>query len=138
MMDAHEPTPRIGEAYPINTVVGVVDDAQSADATVMALEQMLGFGDVVEVVGSTKAVEQLAQYQRKHPWKARVNRLVKYIGNESEIFERYRQVLNQGDFIVIVPVADETEAGTVANTMQQQGSHYINYFGPKKVTTLVQ
>lgn len=137
MTDSNHGTPaRIHEEYPTNTVIGVVEDATAADAIVSKLEDMPLNEDSIKILCDKVAAEQIEDYRNEHPVKARIDHVMTFMSNESELIDQYNQRLTNGELIVSAEVEDEEQAHEVAGIMRHYGGHYINYFGTQVITTL--
>jgi hypothetical protein len=137
MTNSNYETPaRISEEYPTNPVFGVVDDDKAADALVKKLSELPIKQESIDVLRNEEAAEQIEQYRVEHPVKARLDHVMTFMSNESELIDQYNQRLNDGELIVSAEVADEAQAHEVADVMRQHGGHYINYFGTQVITTL--
>jgi len=132
----HETPARINEEYPTNTVIGVVEDAQAAETIVSKLEELPLNEDSIDVLCNEAAAEQIAEYRKEHPIKARVDHVMTFMSNESELIDQYNQRFADGELIVSAEVESEAQAHDVADVMRQHGGHYINYFGTQVITTL--
>lgn len=132
----YETPARINEEYPTNTVIGVVDDSKAAEALVAQLAKLPINEESIDVLGNEAAAEQIEEYRKEHPVKARIDHVMTFMSNESELIDQYNQRLNDGELIVSAEVADEEQAHKVADVMRQHGGHYINYFGTQVITTL--
>lgn len=132
----NETPARINEEYPTNRVVGVVENAKAAEAIVSKLAEMPLDEDSIDLLCNEAAAEQIAEYQEEHPWKAKVNHIMTFMSNESELIDQYNQMLERGELIVSAEVEDEEQAKDVADAIHQHGGHYINYFGTQVITTL--
>jgi hypothetical protein len=132
----HETPARLHEEYPTNTVIGVVEDAKAAEAIASKLEDMPLNEDSINILCDEAAAEQIEEYRNEHPIKARIDHVMTFMSNESELIDQYNQRLNNGELIVSAAVEDEEQAHEVADVMRQHGGHYINYFGTQVITTL--
>jgi hypothetical protein len=132
----HETPTRLHEEYPTNTVIGVVEDAKAAEAIASKLEDMPLNEDSINILCDEAAAEQIEEYRNEHPIKARIDHVMTFMSNESELIDQYNQRLNNGELIVSAEVEDEEQAHEVADVMRQHGGHYINYFGTQVITTL--
>jgi hypothetical protein len=132
----HETPARLHEEYPTNTVIGVVEDAKAAEAIASKLEDMPLNEDSINILCDEAAAEQIEEYRNEHPIKARIDHVMTFMSNESELIDQYNQRLNNGELIVSAEVEDEEQAHEVADVMRQHGGHYINYFGTQVITTL--
>ncbi len=132
----YETPAQINEEYPTNTVFGVVDDAETAEAIVSKLEEMPLNQDSINILCDEVVTEQIEEYRKEHPIKARIDHVMTFMSNESELVDRYNQQLNNGNVIVSTQVTDEEQAHEVADLMREHGATYINYFGTQVITTL--
>ena len=143
MSDPNNSFPEIGsssgvdEGYPTNTVIGVINDPQATHVAVTALSEMPIVEDTIDVVCTESVVEQLNAYRADRPWKARVAHFLMGMSDELELQEKYGRWLDEGSFIIRVPIPDQEQAETVATVMREQGGHFIHYYGPSTITTLV-
>lgn len=137
MNETHGRSTGFGEGYPSHQVIGVIDNVEATQAAIDAVTRMSIADELIDIVCDTVREEQLAEYQAEHPWRARVNHILTSISNESELLEQYNEMLSRGRLIVRVKVDNEKQAEAVADAMQKQGGHFINYFGPQVITTLV-
>jgi hypothetical protein len=137
MTDSNYETPaRLSDEYPTNTVIGVVEDAETAEKLVAKLGELPLDEESIDVLGQDTAAEQIEEYRKEHPVKARIDHVMTFMSNESELIDQYNQRLNNGELIVSAEVVDEEQAHKVADVMRQHGAHYINYFGTQVITTL--
>jgi len=137
MINSNDETPaRITEEYPTNTVIGVVVDAKAAEAIVSKLAEMPMSEESIDILGDEAAAEQIEEYRQEHPIKARIDHVMTFMSNESELIDQYNQRLADGELIVMAEVKDGEQAHDVAGVMRRYGGHYINYFGTQVITTL--
>lgn len=130
--DSSEMTP----SYPENSVIGVFEDPDTTSAVVDALADRPETAGTIDVISDTVAEERITALRDENPLKARIIRFLLVASNEAEILDRYKRSIDEGRYVVRVPI-QEGQENAVAEVMQRHGGHFVNYFGRLAITTLV-
>ncbi len=114
--------------FPYNTVVGVIDDAESLEMAVQTLAAA-GFAESsVQVLSGERGVERIDARGERKGILARIFRLVDALGSEREHTERHVEELRAGHFLVLVQTTDDAGKARARDALTAQGGHYINYY----------
>jgi hypothetical protein len=123
--------------YPLNKVVAVADQPSAVEAVVNGLADIGVDNDSIEVVCEAEARRHLEEFRARHPIKSRLIRVAQSLSDERALVDRYGQWLESGKFLVVAPAADSARAEEVGEAMRENGGHFVNYFGPLTITTIV-
>jgi hypothetical protein len=137
MSDQHDLTTDFEPEYPTNTVIGVFEEPLGARQAVSALEDVSIDSESVDIVCNQIAEDRLEEVEEESMLKAKIVQFLFAAGEESEELNEYDRLLDEGRYLVRVPVEEDEQAKTVAEILQRHGGHYINYFSKFTVTKMV-
>jgi hypothetical protein len=123
--------------YPTNMLVGVIDEADAAQAALHELTERGFNADEIRVLCGPEGAKQLDVSGREHGILGRLSRLILNVADaESESIRRHEQELEAGHFLVAIPAAEPAARERAREILLEHGGHYINFFGAWIVETL--
>lgn len=136
MADHVNPSSEPPTAYPVHRVLGIADQPATVETVVDGLADAGVPPQEVEVVCGGQAKHQLDEFRSEHGLKSRLIRIAQSISDERVIADRYEDALRDDRFLVVVPAADAKQAQELGEIMKEQGSRFVNYYGPNTITTI--
>jgi hypothetical protein len=116
--------------YTHDRVVGVVDSAREASATIAALSDAGFPDDEVEILYGLQGEESVDPDGEDHGLKGKVIRVgEKIMGPEPKHAERHSEELRAGHYLVSVHAPDKDDRERVQRILEDHGGHFINHYG---------
>lgn len=123
-------------AFPNGTVVGIVDDPESAAA---ALDGLIAAGvpeEEITVLYGDAGADRLDASGQRHGLLGKVRRLVQNYGDQDlPHVRRQAAELRRGNFVISAPAGDD-DRDFVADILTTHGGHFVNHYGSWTVTRL--
>jgi hypothetical protein len=135
MSEEHNIEPQFEPEYPLNTVVAVFEEPEKAKEAVSSLDELSIDLDSVEVICNELAEKKFEELEEESTLKSRIAEFLYKAGQEKEQLQRYDRYLNEGKYVVQVPV-DDDKAEQVAQTLKSHGGFYIHHFSDYTVTQM--
>lgn len=123
--------------YPTDMLLGVIDDADAAQAALQELTERGFNADEIRVLCGPAGARQLDVSGKEHGILGRLSRLLLNVADtESESIRRHEQELEAGHFLVALPAAEPAARERAREVLLKHGGHYINFYGAWTVETL--
>lgn len=123
-------------AFPDDTLVGIVDDPDAAEAAVADLIQTGVPEDEINVLCGDQGARRLDPSGKRHGTLGRLRRIIQTFGDqEKEVVKKQADELRAGNFLISAP-ADDDERDRVAAVLTRHGGRFINHYGKWTVTRL--
>lgn len=118
-------------SFPDDTVVGILDDPDSASSAVGALLEG-GVPDTeIKVLCCDSGARRLDPTGERHGVLGRLQRLVQHFGDkEVPYLHTQAEALEAGKFLVAAPAETDEESRRVADILSSHGAHFINRYTP--------
>jgi hypothetical protein len=116
-------------SFPDDTVVGIMDDPEGANA---AVEVLLATGvteDGIQVMCCDAGARRLDPTGERHGLLGQLHRIVQLFGDQEVAHvKRQAAALEAGKFLIAASAGTEEEAEKVADTLKSNGGHFINWY----------
>lgn len=123
-------------SFPDDTVVGIVNDPDDAEAAVGALVANGVPEDQISVLCCQSGARRLDPSGERHGLLGRLQRIVQHFGDqEAEHLRIQTRELEAGHFLIAVPAVEE-ERDRISGILAAHGGHFVNHYGTWTVTRL--
>jgi hypothetical protein len=131
-MDEHQYDPASDSlSFPDDTVVGILDDPDSASAAVDALLDGGIPDQEIQVLCCDSGARRLDPSGERHGVLGQLQRLVQHFGDqEIPHLQKQAEALEAGKFLVAAPAETDEESRRVAGILSSHGGHFINRYTP--------
>ena len=116
--------------YPINKVVGIIDDPADAKAALRDLRAAGFTADDIEILTGEEGAHRIDPSGEEHGGLARSIRSVQKLGNyESEHARRHEQEMLAGHCGIGVTAKEPEAREKVREILNSHNGHFINFYG---------
>ena len=126
--------------YPIDTVLGVVDDRERLDAIVGALLDGGFMASELEITTGSAAADAVQATTGRTGLAGLAVRLADKLGAQDEEMEykrHYEQAMRDGRFVVMVKTPSEERKQRAAEVLREHGAHSVSFHGRFTIEGLV-
>jgi hypothetical protein len=124
-------------SFPVDTVVGILDDPDAASSAVDALVAAGVPAERIQVLCGDAGARRLDPSGERHGLLGQLRRIVQqYADQEVAHVERQSAELRAGKFLVAAPAEGDEARERVAEILQANGGHFINHYGKWTVRRL--
>ncbi len=118
-------TPKPGESFPTNAVVGIIDDPRELSG---AVEELQNAGFAPNVLCGTRGVERI-ESSGGSTRNVRLTRAVQGLfGFEAEHAKRHTEALEEGNFVVLVGSENDETTDTIRDVFAAHEGEFVNYY----------
>lgn len=115
--------------YPLYKVISVFTDAAEAQAAVDELSQHGFADDDIEAYWGETDRKKIDFNGTRHGVWASFVRAIQHVGPERTYLERYEQHLRDGDYLIMVAVANKERKETAGRILNAHTKERVTYFG---------
>jgi len=118
--------------YPTHKVVGIIDDAQDAQAAVDDLQRAGFTGKQIRVLTGTKGAHRIDARGDQHGLMAHLLRSTQKVLGDYEIphATRHEEEMLAGHFGIGVTVRHKDDRERAVRILESHHGHFINFYGP--------
>jgi hypothetical protein len=116
-------------SYPMNRVVGTIDDPAEAQAAIEALLEA-GFKlEEIDVLYGEEGMRRLDPTGKEHGLLARFQRAVLQYNEERKYIRHHEEDIRAGHFVIMVLAGELERRETVKEILQSHSGHFIVFYG---------
>jgi hypothetical protein len=136
-VQANTPPSSVGNIYPLDDVVAVIDDPESAERAVRSLRDAGVAEDDVDLLDGPSAVEATRSF-RKHGGRLRRVQawLSEAFSDDAEYARIYEREAERGHYLVIAHAPRPEVVESVRQVLHAHGAHSMRHFELLTVTDL--
>lgn len=123
-----------GKSFPINAVVGVIDEPREA---LRAAEELRAAGFEPEVLCSERGVERIEHAGGSADDVQAIRVVQSLFGYEAGHAERHKKELTAGHFVLLVESHDDETTDRIRDVFSEHGGHFVNYYSRWTSRTLI-
>ena len=119
----------LSQRRPGHKIVGLVAEALSISAMMPELDQIGVPAETVLVLHGDDGLAQFDYDGSHHGWWAHLRRVIKNVGGaDANILFLYAEGLRTGQYLLFVPVHDDSQRAQVARVLARHRAHSMSYF----------
>jgi len=116
-------------AFPDDTVVGIIDDPDSATSAVNELISVGVAQENIQVLCCDSGARRLDPSGKRHGMLGQIQRIIQQFSDkEVEHVQRQAAELRDGKFLIAAPAQGDEETEMVAGILRSNGGHFINRY----------
>ncbi len=131
MYDSVEP-----RIYPTNRIIGIIDSKEDVDNAVKSLQEAGFAEDAIVVFTGEEIVKQIDLGGEHHGPKWRIIRALQHLGEEGEIFDRFKEAMLAGHYTISVPGKELETRGEAKKILKEHKAYDLHFFGKGAVEDL--
>jgi hypothetical protein len=117
-------------SFPVDAVVGILDEPDAASAALDALVDAGVPEERIQVLCGEAGARRLDPSGKRHGLPGRIKRVIQqFADQEVQHLEHHSEALRAGGYLVAVPAEDEEEGERIAGILKDHGGHFINRYG---------